>query len=186
MVDIPFYVVISLIIFMPAFAANPAAVLVGGGTKMDFGLNFIDRRRIFGDGKSWRGFFGGSLLGALFGFIIFIPLSYYGIFAGRFPENLPFALFTAIVLGFGALSGDAIGSFIKRRIDLKRGQNAGLLDQWPFVLTAFLFLYIFSPPFFMQYYGNIIGLLSVLLVTPPLHRAINIIGFRMKKKEVPW
>lgn len=186
MVDIPYYILMSLVFFLPAFAANPAAVLTGGGTKMDFGLNFRDGRRILGDGKSWRGFILGSLSGSVFGFVIFIPLAYYSIIPGSFPGNLPSAWFISLSLGFGALSGDAIGSFVKRRLNMGRGHNAGLLDQWPFVLTAFLFLYLVNSAFFMKYYGNVIGILTILIVTPPLHRAINIIGYRMRKKEVPW
>jgi CDP-2,3-bis-(O-geranylgeranyl)-sn-glycerol synthase len=38
----------------------------------------------------------------------------------------------------------------------------------------------------MNVYGNIVGIVTVIVVTPPIHRAVNIIGFRMKKKEVPW
>ena len=49
-----------------------------------------------------------------------------------------------------------------------------------------LFLFMFARPFFMSYYGNIIGAVAILVITPPLHRGVNIIGFAMKKKDVPW
>ncbi len=186
MVNLIFYVVISIILFLPSFVANPAAVVTKGRTKMDFGKDFIDGRRILGDGKSWGGFFGGSLIGTAAGFIIYIPLSYAGIFQEPFPGNILFITGASLALAFGSLTGDALGSFIKRRLGMKSGHSAFLLDQWPFVLVSFLFLYLFNSPFFMKYYGNIIGFVTILIVTPPLHRAINIIGYRMKRKDVPW
>src|SRR2546422_10015344 len=40
---------------LPAYVANPMAVVFGGGTPMDFGRALRDGRRILGDGKTWRG-----------------------------------------------------------------------------------------------------------------------------------
>lgn len=186
MVNIPYYVLIAFILFLPAFIANPAAVVTRGNTKMDFGRNFTDGRRILGDGKSWGGFFGGSLIGTVTGMVIYIPLSYAGVFGSPFPAVAPTLLGISLSLSFGSLSGDALGSFIKRRLGMKSGHNASLLDQWPFVLVSFLFLFLYDSAFFMEYYGNIIGILTILVITPPLHRAINIIGYRMNRKDVPW
>ncbi|MDD1705711.1 MAG: CDP-archaeol synthase, partial [Methanoregulaceae archaeon] len=41
---------------MPAYVPNPVAAFLGGGRPIDGGNNFRDGRRIFGDGKTWRGF----------------------------------------------------------------------------------------------------------------------------------
>ncbi len=186
MVNIPYYVALAFILFLPSFVANPAAVVTKGKTKMDFGRNFTDGRRILGDGKSWGGFFGGSLIGTAAGMMVYIPLSYAGVFPAAFPWNTAMLLGVSLSLSFGSLTGDALGSFIKRRLGMKSGHSAFLLDQWPFVLVSFLFLYLYDGSFFMQYYGNIIGILTILIVTPPLHRLINIIGYRMNRKDVPW
>ena len=56
----------SIVFFIPAYAANPGAVIFGGHGIIDRGKNFIDGRRIFGDGKSWSGYFGGILSGIFF------------------------------------------------------------------------------------------------------------------------
>ena len=40
---------------LPAYLPNPVAALFGGGTPVDRGMNFSDGRRIFGDGKTYRG-----------------------------------------------------------------------------------------------------------------------------------
>ncbi|RLF37739.1 MAG: CDP-2,3-bis-(O-geranylgeranyl)-sn-glycerol synthase, partial [Thermoplasmata archaeon] len=37
-------------IFLPAYAANGGALLVGGGLPIDLGRKWRDGRRIFGDG----------------------------------------------------------------------------------------------------------------------------------------
>src|SRR2546427_1069996 len=45
---------------LPAYVANPMAVVFGGGTPMDFGRTLRDGRRLLGDGKTWRGVMGGA------------------------------------------------------------------------------------------------------------------------------
>lgn len=187
MLNIPLLVAEAFILFIPGFVANPAAVITGGHYPMDGGRRLFDGKRILGDGKTWSGYFGGSLLGVLSGLIltgIFIalhatPYLSYG-------TGIAGILVTLSAMSFGSLTGDVTGSFIKRRIGIQRGGKGSLLDQWPFALLSFLFLFIFSRGFFMDYYGNIIGILTILIITPPLHRVVNIIGYRMNKKDVPW
>ena len=187
MPDIPFLIFSAFVLFIPAFLANPAAVITGGHFPMDFGRNFIDGKRILGDGKTWSGYFGGSLSGviaglALYGIFLLLGLQNYL----SYGNSILSVTITLFAMSFGSLTGDVLGSFIKRRIGIGRGGKGSLLDQWPFVLVSFLFLFIFSANFFMTYYGNVTGAVSILIITPPLHRVVNIIGFRMKKKEVPW
>ena len=56
---------------LPAHAANPLAVVFGGGTPMDFGRSLRDGKRILGDGKTWRGFVGGAASGFVLGLVCF-------------------------------------------------------------------------------------------------------------------
>src|SRR5437762_537552 len=86
----------ALWFFLPAFIANPMAVVFGGGPPIDLGRSLSDGQRIFGDGKTWRGLVGGTLAGA------------------------------------------------------------------------------------------ILGLLAIIVITPALHRAVNLVGYRMGKKHEPW
>ncbi len=187
MLNIPLSIIEAFILFIPGFVANPAAVITGGHYPMDGGRNFIDGKRIFGDGKTWSGYFGGSLLGVLSGLILTGIFLVSGASAYFSYGNSIFSILVALfAMSFGSLTGDVTGSFIKRRIGIQRGGKGSLLDQWPFVLVSFLFLFLFARSFFMTYYGNIVGALTILIVTPPLHRVVNIIGYRMKKKDVPW
>lgn len=187
MLDIVKDIIDAFVLFLPAFAANPGAVVTGGYGKVDFGRNFTDGRRIFGDGKTWSGFFGGSLIGVAVGIIIYyitgVPALHY---LGSFGNSPEAALIVVVPMSFGSLLGDMAGSFIKRRLGLKSGAKGFLLDQWPFALMSFLMVYLFAPGFFMSYYGNIVGALAILFITPPLHRAINVIGYKLNKKDVPW
>ncbi len=179
---------LSFWLFIPAYVANPAAVLFGRGTPMDFGRKWIDGRRLLGDGKTWRGLIGGVLAGILVGSIqwpatalwLDSPLSVSFFFGSIGP---------VVALAFGALLGDTLGSFIKRRLRMQKGQRAPVLDQYDFVLGAFLLTGALFPEWILAHFllgEAIYGFILVIVVTPILHRAVNIIGYRIGKKEVPW
>lgn len=186
MPDIPLEIFQSIVFFIPAYAANPGAVIFGGHGIIDRGKNFTDGRRILGDGKSWSGYLGGIFSGTVLGIILYIIINYLDKGFGNFGVSIEASLVPLVAMSAGSITGDLVGSFTKRRLNIKRGGNASLLDQLPFVLMALLFLFVFSRSFFMAYYGNIVGALTVILLTPPLHRGINIIAFRMHMKDVPW
>src|SRR2546429_9475735 len=75
----------ALWFFLPAFVANPMAVVFGGGTPIDFGRTLRDRERLFGDGKTWRGGVGGAVLGGVLG-VVFDPAVHP--FPPRFPRGV--------------------------------------------------------------------------------------------------
>ena len=58
-------VLTTIWLLIPAYTPNNFAVLVGGGRPIDFGKNFIDGKRILGNGKTVRGFIGGLAGGIL-------------------------------------------------------------------------------------------------------------------------
>lgn len=181
-------VVSGLWLFLPAMLPNSAAVVFGGGTKMDFGKTWRGKR-IFGDGKSWRGFFGGAFSGVLLGLILigisalFGSEDYWGY--GPFWGNVG-VLFT---LSFGAVLGDLTGAFIKRRLGLERGAKAPILDQYDFVAGALLVTALFFPDWVYATYiegWHICALVFLLVVMFAIHRVMNIIGYRAGLKKEPW
>jgi len=89
-------------------------------------------------------------------------------------------------LSFGAMLGDSFGSFIKRRLGIESGGRAFLLDQLTFVLVAWLLLWLFYPAWFMAHFGKPVSVSTILVITPIIHRIVNIIGYKMGKKDVPW
>ena len=178
----------ALWFFLPAFVANPMAVLFGGGPPIDFGRNLSDGQRLFGDGKTWRGLVGGTVAGAILGLLLSFP---FQILAppSSWSFGSPATAFTAsAVLALGALLGDLVGAFVKRRMHLPRGAKAVGLDQYDFVAGALLLslaIPSWSVPRFFS--GEAwIGLVAIIVITPALHRAVNLVGYRMGKKHEPW
>ena len=161
----------TFIWILPAFFANalPAAIskinILGLRVPVDGGRKAPDGKRWLGDGKTWQGVLSATAAGAVIGHL----LSYI---------RMGSALIGGI-MGFGAIFGDAVGSFIKRRMGLKRGANAGVFERIDFLVFALAF----SLPFYDWTLKHII----LLLVTVPfIHRVFNIIGYRLKLKDVPW
>lgn len=176
MADYLMVVLRALAYILPAYIANATPVIVGGGKPLDLGKNFIDGRRIFGDHKTIRGFLGGMFFGTLMGFAIFYiyPLLDMG------KIMLADALILAFLLSLGAHIGDLFGSFIKRRLNLRPGAPAPILDQAGFVIFALLIAYPIYP---------VVGLLEVLVIlaiTLIIHPLSNIIAYLLGLKDEPW
>jgi CDP-2,3-bis-(O-geranylgeranyl)-sn-glycerol synthase len=165
---------------LPAYIPNPVAALFGGGTPVDFGKNYSDGRRVFGNGKTYRGFAAGVLAGIGVGLLeIWLSGSYN---LSYLPEH---TLTTVIVLSAGALIGDLVKSFFKRRMGKDRGEKWPVADIYDLVAGALLMLLIFDPGWA---FANITVpiLLVIIILTPILHRSVNIIGYLFRIKEVPW
>jgi CDP-2,3-bis-(O-geranylgeranyl)-sn-glycerol synthase len=165
---------------LPAYVPNPVAALLGGGTPIDLRKNYSDGNRIFGEGKTYRGLFYGILAGILTGlFLIWID--------NRFPlASLPqHTLLSVTLLATGALLGDLVKSFFKRRCGKERGTKWPVADQYDLVAGAFLLLLIGDPAWLFATV-TLPVFLTVLIITPVLHRATNIIGYMFRIKEVPW
>jgi CDP-2,3-bis-(O-geranylgeranyl)-sn-glycerol synthase len=157
---------------LPAYFANASPVLVGGGRPIDGGRTWRDGRRIFGDGKTWRGFIGGVSIGTLVGILqYFLTPWFYG--------DIKTAVLLSFLLSLGALLGDLIGSFFKRRANLPRGAPAIGLDQLGFLIAALALAY----PVKTLDSGQIIFL---LLVSPFIHWGANFFAYKMGWKSVPW
>src|SRR5659263_567208 len=166
-------------LMLPAYRANPTAVVVGGGTPLDLGKNWRDGRRIFGEGKTFRGLIGGTACGVIIGLIQMqvTSLQYLG----------TITFLSIFMLSFGALIGDMTKSFFKRRLGYERGAEFPLVDQLDFVAGAWILTYAFDPVWFSK---NFLALpwimVTVVLFTPLLHRLTNIIGYYAGLKKEPW
>lgn len=129
-----------LYFFVPAYLANMAPVLVGKrltvlAVPLDFGAS-LGGKRIFGDHKTWRGL----IVGVAAGTVTF--LAQRALYDAEVARSL--ALFdygTLPVslgswLGLGALLGDAVKSFFKRRVGIPPGQPWIGPDEIDFYLGA--------------------------------------------------
>ena len=158
----------ALWFILPAYFANAAPVILGGGPPLDGGRNFTDGRRIFGDGKTVRGFVAGLAAGTIIGLI-----------QGIAKSQLSHYLALGFLLALGALLGDLLGSFIKRRMGIERGGAALGLDQLGFVVIALLL----ASPITLPGWQVIV---TLLIITPPIHLATNFIGHKLKLKARPY
>jgi CDP-2,3-bis-(O-geranylgeranyl)-sn-glycerol synthase len=89
------------------------------------------------------------------------------------------------LLATGALLGDLCKSFFKRRLGKERGAKWPIADMYDLVAGALLMVLIFDSEWFFANMTLVIFIL-ILILTPILHRAVNIIGYRFRVKEVPW
>jgi CDP-2,3-bis-(O-geranylgeranyl)-sn-glycerol synthase len=136
-------------LIIPAYIANASAVLVGGGTPVDFGKSWKDGIRILGDGKTWRGLFAGAFIGMIGGFGLavaarYIALSDFAFLNLSVFEGFPLMIPIIFSLCFGALTGDVVKSFFKRRIGKNRGEDWFLFDQIDFIVGALFFSFLVS------------------------------------------
>jgi len=153
---------------LPAYFANAAPVLLGGGAPLDMGKKFLDGRRIFGDGKTIRGFACGLVVGTIVGIL-------QGIAGAQLKEYL----LLGFLLALGALLGDLASSFIKRRLGIERGGAAPGLDQLSFVVVALLLASPVNLPSWQV-------IAVILIITPPIHLATNFIGYKLGLKDRPY
>lgn len=187
----------ALWLVLPAYIANASALLVGGGTPIDFGKKWKDGKRILGDGKTWRGLISGAVVGMVGGFglsivaiyankseFVFLGLSDFG----RFPLMIP-------VIGsicFGALFGDIIESFFKRRAGIDRGKNWIPFDQIDFILGVLLFSFLMacslnligvtSKNWFFEVF-TLWHILVLIVLTPFFHLFANYVNTKMRVKK---
>lgn len=154
-----------IIYIFPAYAANGAPVLFGGGKPLDMGAK-LKGKRIFGDNKTIRGTASSLICGIAVGFIEY-PLFHY---------MLPIA----VLLAIGANAGDLLGSLIKRRLGVRHGASVPILDQYGFFIVALLFA------FPLGYMPGIYGMLFLVVLTGIAHIFTNRGAHRLKLKKVPW
>lgn len=161
-----------LYLMIPAYLANMAppvlAKRIPWNAPMDFGLS-LGGIRIFGDHKTWAGFVCGIIVALLGGFILskvywpfdFSPLTW------------------SALIGAGALIGDAVKSFFKRRVGIKSGKPWIPFDQIDYTVGA---LALGSVVFFPGWtYAAIIVVASAFG-----HIAVNHIGFWLGVRDVKW
>ena len=185
-------IITVLWIMGPAYIANSVAVLTGGKYPIDQGRTLSDGNRILGDGKTWSGLLGGTLGGIVFGIILdtgngrmtLERLTGEEHVQSLWSENPVMVFF---LLSFGALFGDMAASFYKRRQNLLRGDKFAILDMYDFIFMSLLLCIIFQRDWLLSWIlDGWAPLFTVLILTPFLHRGVNIIGYNIGVKNEPW
>jgi len=149
----------------PSYVANAAPLLLGGGTPLDGGKNFLDGERILGAHKTVRGLFAGIIAGSVIG-LVESPVNSHLLLGG-------------FMIALGTVLGDLVGAFLKRRIRIKPGSPLPIVDQLDFVLGGLLL-------------GNLVfplglpSILVVVVVTPPIHLGTNYGAYLLGIKRTRW
>jgi len=167
----------SLYLILPAYFANMAPLLA---TKLNLPFGNPINKKALGKNKTYRGF----IFGYIAALIILIIQAYFekqGLFTNHtiIKYSYLMAPFYAFLLGIGALTGDTIKSFLKRKFNKKPGSSWPPFDQIDFILGA----YIFLSPFFCIPWEV---LLTLLIITPLLHFLANVIAYLIGLKKVWW
>jgi CDP-2,3-bis-(O-geranylgeranyl)-sn-glycerol synthase len=178
MIDI--YTFVEAIWLMwPAYGANGLCMIVRGKRRIDFGRTFRGKP-LFGAGKTWEGLITGIILAitvASFQRLVlpFLPWDLSPVTL----DIVAMSPFLGLVIGLGAMTGDLVASFAKRRLGIPRGRPAPLLDQLDFIIGMFVFL---SFVIALKWEWVVI----LLIITPLIHLAANGIAYLIKLKSVPY
>jgi CDP-2,3-bis-(O-geranylgeranyl)-sn-glycerol synthase len=157
----------------PAYCANAAPVIFGGGQPMDFGKKFWDGKPFLGAHKTFRGFLAGIIVGTLVGVVQTLIFENYLL---EYSSQFHYSILLGFMLSLGALTGDLIESFIKRRLNRSPGNPLPVADQIDFILGALLFSIPVSSP-------SLLSALIILLVTVPIHLLTNLGAALLKIKN---
>ena len=150
----------TIILFLPSYLANSTPVVLGGGPPVDGGASWSDGKPILGANKTIRGSITGVLAGTLIGLL-------QGNLLGGFAQAV------------GAILGDLISSFYKRRRDYAPGSSMPIIDQLDFIIMAVILSYPFQST-------NLASAVTIIVITVPIHYGTNYVSWLLKMKKNPW
>lgn len=166
---------------LPAYFANMAPVMVKKINLLAVPIDFnktINKKPILGKNKTFRGL--------IFGIVFAIIISYFQflLYKADFFRNVSFFdyqnwLLLGFLMGLGALTGDLIKSFFKRRVGIPPGKMFIPFDQADFVIGAFIFIMpIFDLP--LNIFAASLALSFVLDII------VNHLAFYLKIRGEKW
>lgn len=169
------------LIFLPAFLAN-ASPVVAKNIPGIRSLSWPIHAEWFGKNKTVRGIITGVLTGIITGivlyflrhnFVRYLPdyTSIYNLYS-----SIGWAMFIGWILALGALLGDLIESFIKRRLGIKPGAMFQPWDGIDYMVGA---MCVVLP----WYNVHILGMLFLLVIGPILSLVANSIAYMIGWKE---
>lgn len=181
-----FFAVKTLYFFLPAYFANMTPPVLRKlrafeflAGPVDFGKN-LNGRPILGSHKTWRGLIFGSAAGiGVFSLQAYLDgFEFFGQFA-LIDYQSANVLWSGFLLSFGALFGDMLFSFFKRRLNIAPGKSFLPFDQIDYVVGAFLL----TSPYLRLELSVWITLTAATFV---LHILVNRIGYEIGISENKW
>ncbi|MBA3758688.1 CDP-archaeol synthase [Candidatus Saccharibacteria bacterium] len=171
------FLISAFLFFLPAGVANATPVFANRipwlrrwKTPLDLGKSWRGIR-LMGDNKTWRGLISGTVMGGVTSLLtsyFFIPNS----------GDPLFIFLVGAALGAGALTGDAVESFVKRRRGVMPGKSWFPFDQTDYIIGGLVFVY---PLTFIPF----ILMIAILLLYFGLHLLVGYLGFLLGFKQHP-
>ena len=172
-----FFILQCFYFMLPAYFANMAPVIVKDVFKklaipVDFGKN------IFGNNKTYRGLIFGILFGIIVAYLQFLlyNFAFFGKLSFISYSNW---LLVGFLFGFGALSGDMVESFVKRRLGIGPGERFIPWDQLDFVIGALILVGIVVNITWMKIF--FIAVISIIG-----HILVNHIAYYLRIRNEKW
>jgi CDP-2,3-bis-(O-geranylgeranyl)-sn-glycerol synthase len=185
----PLLLLLGFWYILPAYVANGFAVFskaLRTRHPIDGGRVLKDGHPLFGAGKTWEGLGIGLIAGFLVGLLesmvaplLLTLIQQYMLLPNQLRPIVLMSVPQVFVVALGALLGDVLGAFTKRRLNIPRGRPAPILDQLAFLSIAILLGMPINPlPLIL------VGFL--LVVTPAIHLLSNALAYLLRLKDVPW
>ena len=171
---------------LPAYLANMSPVIFDKLKILKSLKKPIDGGRrlggqpIFGQNKTWRGIVSGIIFGVLVVYLqqyLFQFENFRNLSVIDYDQINPW-LFGALA-GLGAILGDLVKSFFKRRVGIKDGRAWPVFDQLDFIAGFLVFTFWLVQP-------SLAVLVTVFLITLVLHPLTNLISYFLGFKKVWW
>ncbi len=179
------FILSCLYFFLPAYFTNmtpPLAKRMGLFNFLDKPIDFnkkLNGKPILGSHKTWRGAVLGTTVGIFTVYIQSLLYSFSCIKEISFIDYKENFLLFGFLISTGAVCGDLISAFFKRRLNLKPGAKFIPFDQTNYVIGSFVFL----APFFKI---NISIWLTLFVLTFFLHIIVNRLGYYLKIHQAKW
>lgn len=161
---------------LPIYIGNMMPVFAKKIPYLDYPIN----KKLFGAHKTVRGYLAAIITAIV---IFYIQLYLYDITFFKKISLINYSDSNIFLLGFlsgfGAITGDLIKSFFKRKKGIKPGYKWVPFDQLDFMIGALLLLY----PFVRL---TLKSISILILLTPFLHVITNHIGYFLKIRETKW
>jgi len=172
----------SFYFFLPAYVANMAPVLFRRtipSLAIPIDNNTTWRGKpILGKNKTWNG----VVVAILFGYLVFLVQSSLHAAGFQVLSLADYALlpwWTGALMGFGAIAGDAVKSFFKRRVDVASGKPWIPFDQIDFVIGGLLLTsMVYLPSWYV--------VLILIVGSPLLHILVNHLAFFLHIRGEKW
>lgn len=172
----------SFYLMLPAYFANMAPVIFKNiFSQLAFPLDFNKKlfgKPIFGKNKTFRGVIFGLSFAIIIAFLQYL-LYRYDTFSGISLLDYNNWLTIGFLLGLGALTGDAVKSFIKRLIGIAPGDSLMIFDQIDFVIGAIVFI-----SFLIEL--SFILVATILVLSYILTVLVNLISVYLKIRTDRW